>query len=343
MEFRFADPWLLLLALGAVLALVRRPRRGGAEFGAYPLARLALTPSRGPALHRLLIAAGLAAFAIAAARPQYGRTVVERAESGRDLMLVLDLSPSMTADDMVDRDGRRCDRLKAVMAAAIDFVARRPNDRIGLVFFARTAMTSCPLTYDHETVRAFIERTERQQRALWGEGHKGLLSDGTNIGLGLGAALRAVQDPLSKGRALVLITDGIDTRQLPNWVDPLIAARHAATKKVTIHALGVGNADGTISSNDPFGGMHLQRVPRDLLPDLGRLREISGLTGGVAAIAGDAQELDALLAKIDALEETERSVPTREDYADRFHWPLVIGLALLALACFAEPRLRGVA
>ena len=345
LSFRFADPWLLALALLALVVLLWRPRRGGATFSGFALAQETLRPSRGPALHRLLMAAGIALLVVALARPQAGRAVVEREQAGRDLQLVIDLSGSMQVDDLVDEKNQRMDRLAAVMQAATRFVASRPNDRIGLVFFGDRALTSCPLTYDHETVTQFIDRTERQQRALWNAGHeKGLLGNATNLGLGLGTALRGLKDPKSKGRAIILITDGADSRELPSWVDPMEAARHAHATSVTVYGIGVGNPNGTRSERDPFTGrMRTGRLPGYLQPDMARLEAIVAQADGKAFRANDRVGLDQVFQRIDELEPTPRTVRMREDYADRNEWLLALGTLLIALTLVLEPRMRGVA
>ena len=343
----FAAPWLLVLLLPAALPLLRPERRGGAEFPGFALAAEALRPSRGPLLFRLLVSLGLAALAVAAARPQYGQVIKEHDQSGRDLMLVIDLSGSMRIDDLASPNGRRVDRLEAVIKAARQFVAGRPNDRIGLVFFGDDALTSCPLTYDHDTVDQFLERTERQQRALWsqengrGDGG-GLLGSNTNFGLGLGAALRALREPSQKGRAIILITDGVDSRQLRNWKDPLEAARYAHDKGVRIHGIGVGDPHGTMTNPDPDGRVETVALSGDLLPDMGRLQAITGLADGKAFAANDLAGLTEIFAQVDALEPTPRTIIEHDDFADRFAWPLALGLALVALALALEPRLRGV-
>jgi Ca-activated chloride channel homolog len=343
--FRFRDwGWLGLTLLG-LMVLLWRPSRGGAAFSGFALAKEALRPSRGPGFHRLLIAAGLALLAVALARPQAGRAIIEREQAGRDLQLVIDLSGSMQVDDLLDEQNQRMDRLAAVMQAAKRFVSNRPNDRIGLVFFGDRALTSCPLTYDHETVVQFIERTERQQRALWNAGHeKGLLGNATNLGLGLGTALRGVKDPKSKGRAIILITDGADSRELPSWVDPVEAARHAHSTGVKVYGIGVGNPNGTRSERDPFTGrVRTGRLPGYLQPDMARLETIVAQADGKAFRANDRAGLDQVFARIDELEPTPRAVRMREDFVDRNHWLLVLGTLLIAFALAFEPRLRGVA
>lgn len=345
LTFRFADPWWLALTLTGLLVLLWRPARGGATFSGFALAQEALRPSRGPLLFRLLIASGLVLLAIAMARPQAGRAIVEREQAGRDLHLVIDLSGSMQVDDLLNDQGQRMDRLAAVMQAAKQFVANRPNDRIGLVFFGDRALTSCPLTYDHETVTQFIERTERQQRALWNSGHeKGLLGNATNLGLGLGTALRGLKDPKAKGRAIILITDGADSRELRGWVDPVEAARHARATGVKVYGIGVGNPEGKRSERDPFTGrMRLTPLPGYLQPDMSRLETIVAQADGKAFRANDRAGLDQVFGRIDELEPTPRTVRMREDYTDRNRWMLVLGTLLIALALGLEPRLRGVA
>lgn len=342
MIFRFADPWLILLAILPLLLLWRMPARGGRSFAPFPLAAAALRPSRGPIVYRLLLVGGLMALAIATARPQYGQTVTEREQAGRDLQLVIDLSGSMQVDDLVDEKGGRSDRLAGVMNAARQFVAGRPDDRIGLVFFATTALSSCPLTYDHQTVLQFLERTEKQERVLWTR-DRGLLGMDTNIGLGLGTALKGLRDPKALGRAVILITDGTDSRQLKNWVDPLLAARQADRLGVTVYGIGVGNPEGTYTSDQGFGRKRMSQVPPGLLPDLGRLQAITSLAGGSAFPATDPAALKDAFSRIDRLQPTPRTVRQRDDFTDRAWWPMMLGALLIALALIFEPRLRGVA
>ena len=343
MIFRFADPWLLCGLILPLLVLWWRPARGGAAFGAYALAASVLRPSRGPLLWRVLLASALACLVVAAARPQYGRTTIEREQSGRDLRLVIDLSGSMQIDDLDDGAGARSDRLAAVITAAKAFIAKRPDDRIGLVFFADGALTSCPLTYDHDTAAQFLERTEQQQRALWGRSSDGLLGGNTNLGLGLGTALKALRNPAVKGRAVILVTDGVDSRRLPNWIDPLLAAGQAERLGVTVYGIGVGNPHGTRTARDPYGRVVTMRLSGDMLPDMGRLQSIAGRANGSAYAADDAKGLGEVFAKISALQPTPRTVRQRDDFADRWLWPLVAGLVLAALDLVLEPRLRGTA
>jgi Ca-activated chloride channel homolog len=124
MSFRFADYWFFLLLALPLIILFMRPKRGGAEFAPFRLLKQTLEQSPGPAIYRALIACAVALLVIAAARPQYGQKITEREQSGRDLVLVIDLSASMQVDDIIDQSGKRGDRLAAVIAAAKRFRAR---------------------------------------------------------------------------------------------------------------------------------------------------------------------------------------------------------------------------
>ncbi len=345
---RFAEPWMLLSLLGALAVLLARMRRGGAAYAPFPLTR-GLARSRGPLAWRALLALGLALCAFSLARPQWGREQVEHTQSGRDLVLVIDTSRSMEVDDLVDADGLRSDRLAAVFAAARQFISRRPDDRVGLVFFATHAVTGCPLTFDHVSACDILDRTEGYERKRWaaagavaGEGgESGFLGDATNIGLALGFALRSLDDPAAKGRAIVLITDGADSRTLPTWIDPLAAARHARQLGVTIYGIGVGDPQGQMTNHYPDGSSELIALTPIMLPDMERLAAITDLAGGQAFHANDQVELGKVLGRIDQLEPTERATNELVDWSDRWQTPLGAGALCLVLAMALGPLLRG--
>ncbi len=348
MIVRFAEPWMLLALAGALAVMIVRVRRGGAAYAPVPLTR-GLARSRGPLLWRTLMALGLALCALSLARPHWGREQVEHLQSGRDLVLVIDTSRSMEVDDLMDASGKRTDRLAAVFAAARAFIARRPDDRIGVVFFATHAVTGCPLTFDHASASAILDRTEGYERKRWaafgaaaGEaGESGFLGDATNIGLALGFALRSLDDPAAKGRAIVLITDGADSRNLPSWIDPLAAARHAKQLGVTIYGIGVGDPHGQMTNRFEDGSSELIAIPPIMLPDMGRLSSITALADGQAFHADDQESLAQVLAHIDRLEPTERAARELVDWSDRWQAPLCAGALCLALALALGPLLRG--
>jgi len=349
-SLRFLHPELFVLVLLAALVLVLRQRRAGIAFSGFALAISHVRSSHGWLLHRILVAAGILLLTVALARPQYGHRIVENTSEGRDLTLVIDLSSSMIVDDMYDESGERIDRLHAVVSAAHGFVEGRPNDRIGLVFFASHAMTSCPPTTDHETLRQFLDRTEAQQRNLWRR-HRpfqmpvGILGPGTNLGLGIGTALRSISEIEAEGKAIILITDGRDSRELPNWVDPLLAAEKAQALEVRVHGIGVGDPEGTMTDfvyRDRTGSTRFVDLRPEFLPDMARLEEITGISGGVAMHADDREELEEIFARINELEPSPTEIVYRERYSARFYRWLRAGLLVLALAMLLETPLRGI-
>lgn len=349
-NFSFANPWLLSLLILPLAILILPSLRQGQLYGAARLAAQALRPSLAAWLVRLGLVAGLTLLIFAAARPQYGRSVSEFKGEGRDLVLIIDLSYSMTADDMVDAKGERMDRLRAVMLAAEGFVKRRGGDRIGLVFFANNAISSCPPTTDHETVLDFLRRVERQQRGRWrsrmanSDHGGGLLGDGTNLGLGLGSALRLLTGIAdSKGRAAILITDGRDTRELQNWIDPLETARRAADAGVKVHAIGVGNPDGDfLDPRDPFRQHRVSLSDNPtFLPDMDRLKNIVKEGRGEAQHASDPEKLEGVFRRIDELEPTKRLEMQHRDMSDRFEYLLNLGFGILLLSLLLWPWARG--
>lgn len=345
MTAHLADPWLLGGLLLPLALLWLRQVRGGAASTALVVAPH-LPGAWQPWLWRAAVAASLALAVLAWARPQSGQHVSQRTQRGRDLMLVIDTSRSMSVDDLVAPDGERSDRLAAVFAAAQAFIQRRPDDRIGVVCFATRAATCCPLTFDHDTLSDLLDRTQALQRWRWSHldgqaAEVGLFGDGTNIGLALGDALRSLDDPQAEGRALILITDGADSRDMPGWIDPLLAAAHARALATTIYGIGVGDPQGSITDHLEDGESRVVPTPPSLLPDMERLAAITAAAGGSAFRANDQTALARVLDRIDRLEPAPH--PARDATAWEDRWSLLLALALtLGGAAFAlEPLLRG--
>ncbi len=346
----FDSMWWLLLLLLPLALLILHERRGGAQFGAFHLLQKALKPSKGPMLYRIIMAIGISSLIIAAARPQYGSQIKEYTSDGRDLMLVIDLSYSMKLDDMTNADNERISRLAAVFQAAHGFIEGRPNDRIGLVFFSDLALNSCPLTLDHATLHDILKRTQSTLEAMWSRGRQRgldhheqfLLGMGTNISAGLGYAIKTVDqskaDEKTLGKALILITDGKNSRIYEN---PMIAAKHAKNLELHIHSIGVGDPRGSYTETDVIGRKHIKNVTAENLPDMNLLRRIAKETSGIAMRAGNRDELKTVFAKIDELEPSPRNELTRDNYTDKFMWPLLIGLICCSCGLLIEPRLRG--
>lgn len=325
----FAQPAFLLL-LAAVPALAwwerhRARRRPQALLFSDTAAAEALAPSLGVRLRHLPAALRLGALAlgvIALARPQLHDATVVRTTEGIDIMLVLDLSSSMRAQDF------RPNRFEAARDVAARFIDGRPSDRIGLTVFAARAYTQAPLTLDH----AFLKRMLQGTRI-------GLIEDGTAIGTALATATARLRDSEAEGRVIILLTDGENNR---GEIDPVTAAEVAAALGVRVYAIGI-SAPG----RDAFGRT-LPRHLRSLLPesagiDEAMMQAVAEKTGGRFFHATDRGALAAIYDEISLLETTEIEERTYLDIEERyavFLWP-AFGLLLLEVL-LSTTRLRRV-
>jgi Ca-activated chloride channel family protein len=256
----------------------------------------------------LLFALAMALAVVALARPVSHSAEQEFQTEGLDLMLCLDLSGSMQAQDF------KPNRFEAARQVALDFIAGRPDDRIGLVVFAGEAYTQCPLTLDHGMLSSLMKDLEL-----------GELEDGTAVGLALATGVNRLQESKAKSRVLVLLTDGVNNRGL----DPRTALDLAVTLGVKVYTIGVGQEGmAPIPVQTPFGTI-VQQMEVDIDEDL--LREMAKQTGGRYYRARGLKELKDVYAEIDRLEKTEIRVKeyrlTRELW---FPW-LAAALALLLL------------
>lgn len=255
----------------------------------------------------------------AAARPGWVGEPIELPVSGRDLMLAVDLSGSMEAEDFVVQ-GQAINRLVATQLVAGEFIERRIGDRIGLILFGRNAYVQTPLTFDRKTVRTLLN-----------EAAIGLAGKETAIGDAIGLAvkrLRARTDANADKGALersilILLTDGANTA---GEVEPLKAAELAATAGLTIYTIGIGADEMIVRSL--FGS---QRVnpSRDL--DEKTLTAIAEATGGRYFRARDTQGLNQIYALIDELEPIARESKQFRPQRSLLHWPLAAALLLAAL------------
>ena len=170
---------------------------------------------------------------LAVTRPQWLGEPIERAISGRDLMLAVDLSESMTTQDF-ELQNQRVDRLTAIKSIAVDFINRRVGDRLGLVLFGTQAYLQTPLTFDRKTVATLLD-----------ESVIGLAGESTAIGDAIGLAVKRLQKQQSNSRVLILLTDGANTA---GEITPLKAAELAASFKLKIYTIGVGSDEMDVSS-----------------------------------------------------------------------------------------------
>jgi len=317
----FASPaWLvLLLAIPILWIWARRRRRP-----AFALPSLAATGElphtwrdrlrRAPELLRMLVAV-LAVLALA--RPQQLAAGRPLTTSGVDIVLALDASGSMKAEDFQPRN-----RLEVAKQAAIEFVEERPNDRIGLVTFAGQAVTQVPLTLDHQALAASVDRIQI-----------GALADGTAIGTSLATAVNRLRESDARSKVVILLTDGVNNA---GEIDPATAAETAHALGVRVYTIGVGTTgEAPYLLDDPRFGPRYVRVVVRIDEEL--LGEISDRTGGRYFRATDPQALRQVYTAIDRLERSPLSGRRPVVRIDRYAWLLFPALALLLF----EGALRG--
>ena len=314
---RFADPAYLLLLLGVPLLawwyVVRgRRRTGSLRYSSLAAIARADRGRTGRYRHALFVlrSLGLAALIVAFARPQTGVTAENITTEGIDIVLALDLSTSMLAEDLEPN------RIEAAKAVAADFVNGRRNDRIGLVVFAGDAFTQVPLTLDYGIVTTVL-----------GELETGILEDGTAIGMGLATAVKRLQGSSAESKVIVLLTDGRNNR---GESDPVTAAQMAQALDIRIYAIGAGTQGvARVPVDDPLFGRRYAQMRVDI--DEPTLQETAAVTDGRYFRATDRASLEDVYAEIDALETTEIEVEQFTRYGELFHVPLLAGLALLLL------------
>lgn len=303
--------WLLLvpaLLLGRYLYIEIRDRRPHLRVsssapwlagGASVLAWLRHLPF-------LLRMAAIVLIIIAIARPR-SSTQVERIDTeGIDIVFAMDVSTSMLARDF------KPDRLSAAKDIAIEFIAGRPSDRMGIVVFAGESYTQCPLTTDRATLVNLMKDVQTD-----------LIEDGTAIGNGLATAVARMKDSDAKSRVVILLTDGVNNM---GEIHPETAAEIAKTYGIRVYTIGVGaNGEAPYPVVTPWG-TELRNVPVQI--DEALLRKIADETGGAYFRATDNTKLQEIYGEINRMEKTRTSVDSFPVYKDLF-----MNYALAALAC----------
>ena len=318
----FASPlWLLALLALPALWWAGRPTAGVRYSVADDAAALGTTGwARVRWLPGALVAAAYALGVVALARPQERDASVERSTEGVDIVLALDVSTSMTAEDFVPN------RFEAAKAVAAEFVRGRTSDRIGLVVFAAQAYTQAPLTLDYPFLLTMLR-----------EVRMGVIDDGTAIGTALATATARLRDSDAASKVVILLTDGQNNR---GQLDPRTAAEAAAALGVKVYAVGVGGEGGPTRGRAPFGGARVGRAPE---VDEAALRTVAQTTGGRYFRATDAQALREIYAAISDLERTEIEESVLLDVRELYPWALWPALAcLVAAVALSTTRLREV-
>jgi Ca-activated chloride channel family protein len=313
---RFEYPWLLLSLWIVPLLMLWRSRRRESRTPALLWGSASSLPDPSAMrwlwlIVRALPWAALSLALLASARPQQGLQQSEVDSRGVDIMLALDISPSMRASDMGGGD-----RLTVARATAREFVKGRPHDRIGLVGFAATSFTQCPLTLDHDTLVELLEQLDF-----------GLAEDGTAIGMGLATAVQRLRESRTPSKIAVLLTDGENNR---GAIDPLTSADLARAMGVRVYTVLVGRPTvAPAEIVDPVLGRVtvMQEVSVDDKP----LIEIARRTGGRFFRAGDAASLAGIYSEIDHMERAPIRALVYREYRDLGLFLLAVAAILLAL------------
>src|SRR5574344_76819 len=233
------------------------------------------------------------------ARPQTTDNWQNSEIEGIDIMLAMDVSTSMLADDL------RPNRIEAAKEVATEFINGRPNDNIGLTIFAGEAFTQCPLTVDHAVLLNLFNGIKCDIA------QKGLIEDGTAIGMGVANAVSRLKDSKAKSKVIILLTDGSNNR---GDISPSTAADIAKQFGIRVYTIGVGT-NGTAPYPMPtYAGVQYVNVPVEI--DEKTLTEIAGATDGNYFRATSTDKLKAVYKEIDQLEKTKLNVKefsTREE------------------------------
>lgn len=316
MEFRHPGIFFLILLLPVIFYIASKKSRVYMPFSTTvlfkkPQLSLRLFLFRAMPYLRAVV---LLLFIVALARPQKVAAEREYSTNGVDIVISLDLSGSMLAEDFKPEN-----RLAVAKQEAIKFIKGRENDRIGLVVFARKAFTQCPLTLDYDVLTDLTNQL-----------HIGMIPDGTAIGMGLATAVNRLRDSQAKSKVIILITDGSNNA---GNIDPITAAELAKTFGIRVHAIVVGKG-GLVPFpvNDPLFGKRY--VQANIEIDEGVMKRIADITGALFFRARDPESLHQIYQKINELEKPEVKVKEYRSFEEYFHLFLIPALILLFLDWF---------
>jgi len=256
---------------------------------------------------------------LSASRPQWLGDTISINISGRDMMIAVDLSDSMRAEDF-EINGQPVNRLNATKSIATEFIENRRGDRLGLILFGSRAYLQAPLTFDTRTINQLLL-----------ESAIGLAGERTAIGDAIGLALKRLDANPQGTQVLILMTDGANTA---GEVTPIKAAKLAAQRGLKIYTIGIGSDE--IEHRSWFG---LRKPNPTAQLDEKSLREIAWLTGGRYFRAHDTQRLAEIYALLDELEPLDKDEQSFRPTSALFYWPLAIALLLAAIICLIRVRL----
>ena len=320
MNFSFAHPWLLLLLLLVPLIAWLKGRAGRPQaflYSSVGLVKNIIGLSRGSVGRILLRLRWLALLLLltALARPQLGEGLAKVRASGIDIVVALDLSGSMAAEDF-ELHGQAVNRLAIAKDVLEKFVRKRASDRIGLVAFAGRAYIATPLTLDHDFLLSNLERL-----------NIGALEDGTAIGSAISAAVNRLRDIEAKSKIVVLMTDGQNNA---GKVPPITAAEAAQTLGIRIYTIGVGTRG---IARMPYQNVFGQKGYIDQKVDIDEamLTKVAAMTGGKYFRAENTAGFRKIYEEIDQLEKTDVETEKYQRYRELFPYFVLSGLAILLL------------
>ena len=241
---------------------------------------------------------------IALARPQTHDNLQNESIEGIDIMLAMDVSTSMLAEDLRDDAHHIQNRIEAAKTVAAEFIAGRPNDNIGLTIFAGEAFTQCPMTIDHASLLSLLQNVRTDIAA------RGLIEDGTAIGMGLANAVSRLKDSKAKSKVVILLTDGSNNR---GDLSPMTSAEIAKSLGVRVYTVGVGSNGTARYPLNVGGGVQYIQIPVEI--DTQTLTDIARTTHGQFYRAKNANELREIYHEIDKLEKSKIEV---QKYSRRY-------------------------
>ena len=319
----FKDPvmfWLLLLL--PIVLIVDKSRHSGSSFvfssedlvkDLKPTARVRL----GKSLIILRIAA-LALMIIALARPQAVLDSSKAVSEGVDIVLVIDTSTSMLAEDF-KLGSRRINRFDLVREVVKDFIRKRKDDRIGMVAFAARAYTVCPLTTDYAWLNENLDRVR-----------VGMIEDATAVGSAIASSINRLKNSKTKSKIIILLTDGVNNA---GNISPLVAAEAAKALKIKIYTIAVGTKGlSPYPMKDYYGRTVYRNIPIEI--DEESLRRIAETTGGKYYLATDTEKLRNIYDEINSLEKSNIEHFGYREYNELFYYFLIPGAMLLVAGIF---------
>lgn len=248
------------------------------------------------------------------ARPQTRNSWNNKSVEGIDIMLAMDVSGSMLAEDL------RPNRIEAAKEVAAEFIAGRPNDNIGLTIFAGEAFTQCPMTTDHASLLNLLQGVRTDMAT------SGLIEDGTAIGMGLANAVSRLKDSKAKSKVVILLTDGSNNR---GDISPMTAAEIAKSLGIRVYTIGVGTNKVAPYPMVVAGGVQYVNIPVEI--DSKTLSEIAAATDGDFYRATNNKELQNIYKEIDKLEKSKLSVKTYSKKYDAYQPFAMVAILLLLL------------